>query len=239
MLIDAHVHPSLFAKPAEVYLQAEAAGILLLSMSCDVEDGQRVRELSAQFKTPAFVGIHPWYAKSAELPLGFTDLLEQPNLLGIGECGLDPESPLELKSQLELLETQLDLAAQHRLMVSLHVRKRHGELIALLKKYRGRLRGMVHNFTFSKDLARSYLDLNFKLSVGSHLLQRTPKMCEVLRFAGAGALLLETDSDGIHSGPYSTGLVRLEYETLAELLGLELNPLIEQLWNNFQSLRMR
>ena len=237
MLIDAHVHPSLFSDPAQVYRQAQAAGIMLVGMSCSLQDSRILFRLSEQFDAPACLGIHPWYAQSEQFPPEFAAFLSHPNLLGVGECGLDFQSPLPLKAQERLLEQELDFACGHELMVSLHVRKKHAELCALLRRYQGRLKGMLHNFTFSRELARSYLDLNLLLSIGSHILKRTPKMCEVIRYVGIEHLLLETDSDGSHSGPDQPDLLVAEYEVLAEILKLTVSKVQERLWQNFQTLK--
>ncbi len=238
-LIDAHVHPSLFDDPEQVYVTAAHSGITLVAMSVDAQDARRALTLAQRFSGPALMGVHPWFARSAQLPEEFWHCLEHPCLWGVGECGLDRESPLDLASQQKLLCALLEFACEHGLMVSLHVRKTHGELLRCLRAFRGRLRGMVHNFTFSEELARSYLDLNLYLSVGAHLLRRAPRLCRVLGYAGVEHLLLETDSDGVHSGPYRPQLLQEEYRVLSEVLSLPLPVVQEQLARNFRALAPR
>ncbi|MBO6258705.1 MAG: TatD family hydrolase [Succinivibrio sp.] len=237
MLTDCHIHLSLFADPVQVCTMAAQHRIRLVGVGCDVADSCKTLSLAAEFGITAMTGIHPWYAGSEVFPFeDFERFFASGLLRGIGECGLDAEIPLGLDSQIELLRGHLDFAASHDLPVNLHIRKCHDVLIRLLKTYRGTVRGIIHNFTFSKELAKEYLDLDFFLSVGHHVLYKSAKLCNTIRYAGAQRLLLETDADELHSGPYDPALLYKEAQALSEILGIEVAMLEETLEQNYVAL---
>lgn len=57
------------------------------------------------------------------------------------------------------------------------------------------MNGFVHNFTFSYDLAKKYLDLGTMLSVGHHITFNQAKLNSVLEKVGLENFVLETDAD--------------------------------------------
>ena len=88
------------------------------------------------------------------------------------------------------------MAAAYSLPLSVHIRKYHNELLKLLNEYNGKLSGIIHGFTFSKDLAKRYLDAGFMLGVGRYGLKRGRAFNEALAYAGISNLVLESDFDG-------------------------------------------
>lgn len=237
MLTDCHIHLSLFADPEQVCTMAAQHRIRLVGVGCDVADSQKTVSLAADCGITAMAGIHPWYAKDGFFPFeDFERLYASGMVKGIGECGLDGAIPLDLDVQTELLRGHLDFAAAHNLPVNLHIRKCHDVLIRLLKPYRGTIRGIIHNFTFSKEIAKEYLDLDFLLSVGHHVLYKADKLCRTLKYAGVQRVLLETDADEIHSGAYDPLLLLKEAQALSEILGTEITVLEDILEQNYVAL---
>lgn len=224
MPTDCHVHVSMYPDAAATVAAASARHVRLVGVGCSPEDSERNLRLGSALGYPAMAGIHPWYARSAVFPGDFfEDLASRFPLAGVGECGLDAvESPLSLADQQSLLEAELEFALRHHLPVNLHVRKAHGELMRVLgqKKFSG-LMGCIHNFTFSKEIARQYLERNLYLSVGHHILSKHPKMADALRFAGISRILMESDYDHLHTGPYEPALIAAETAAVAEIFGID------------------
>lgn len=230
MLTDCHLHLSLYPNPEENYLALRRSGLAAIAVSCSAEDSIKNVRLGLKLGCPVMAGYHPWFAESADFDLElFEKLCAFPCLAGIGECGLDSDARLDLDSQELLLKAQLDFALEHDFPVNLHIRKCHGALLRVLKRYGGRLRGCVHNFTFSKELAFEYLKLGLKLCCGHHLLFRHRPLCESVRLAGPQRLLLETDSGGPDCGPYDCFLLKAEFKALAEILGMDEAKLLPEL----------
>ena len=230
MLTDCHLHLSLWPNPEENYLALRRAGLDAVAVSCSAEDSIKNARLGLKLGCRIMAGYHPWFARSAAFDRElFERLCTLPCLAGIGECGLDSDADLDLNSQQLLLKAQLDFAREHELPVNLHIRKCHGTLLKVLRRYGGRLRGCVHNFTFSRELASEYLKLGLKLCCGHHLLFRHRRLCESVRLAGPQRLLLETDAGGEHCGPYDCALLKAEFSALAEILGMPEESLLPEL----------
>ncbi len=222
-LTDCHVHVSLYPGPDEICEAAYAHGISLIGVSCSLDDSVRNLEFAKAQGYKAMIGIHPWMAENREFPEDkFERLLSIYQVSGFGECGLDTESPsLNIGDQVHLLSGEIEFACRHALPLNLHVYKAHDEMIRLLRRYRSQgISGAVHNFTFSKELARDYLDCGMYLSVGRYLLKKSSRLVSSLQFAGPDRIILESDYDHVHSGPYDPELIIKLAEVYAEIFDL-------------------
>ncbi len=235
MRIDAHVHISLFPNGEQLLKKLIDKNILPLAVSCDLNDSLLNQKLSLKYHTPFLAGIHPWYVESNSFNEQlFFNLLASPLCLGIGECGLDIRKPLSL--QQDILKKQLDIAVSLDKPVSIHIYKTHGDLLKILKGYKGKLRGMIHGFNFSKELAREYLNLGFYLSFGRYLVKESAKVSELLKFVPADFILLETDADYKNHYTYDFDLPLLQYQVLSKLLNQDEASTEAVLYKNFSNL---
>ena len=132
------------------------------------------------------VGIHPWNwrrADSRALRL-LRALAAEPQVIAIGECGLDahhpqlPPSPPSilstspsklsiLESQTRLLDIHIALSEQLRKPLILHIVKAYQEIIALHNRWSPAQPWIIHGFRGKPQLARQLLDHGFHLSFGS------------------------------------------------------------------------
>ncbi|MGN0901891.1 MAG: TatD family hydrolase, partial [Succinivibrio sp.] len=228
MLIDAHLHLGMFPEPLKVCLEADAHNIALCAVSTSLEETVSLLEKleSSQFSPTVFAGIHPWYLDDSTFDGNLLEMiLKNPLVRGIGECGLDGRIQTNLQEQEMILEKHLEIASLYHFPVNLHIRGVHGQLDSVLKRYRGKVRGMIHNFTFSKEIARQYLDLGFKLSIGHHILQGHEKLLDAIKYAGVDSVLLETDLDYEHTNDYQYDLIFREYDALAQFLQISVAQL--------------
>ncbi|MBW8192838.1 TatD family hydrolase [Neiella marina] len=154
---------------------------------------------SASLQLDCALGLHPYWIREHQL----SDIaLLQAELesnhsaqVAIGECGLDAFVAPELMSkQIRLLSEQFELALAFDLPVILHVRKAHNELQQLLKRYAG-VRGVIHAFSGSVELAQSYIKLGMKLGIGGTITYaRATKTRQAVSALPLHSLLLETDA---------------------------------------------
>ena len=238
MLYDAHVHVGMFADIQSMLKSAFSSGITPVCVGINLDESFRTLNLLKEqsLKVPVFVGIHPWYLKDHRFdPVFFENLLSSDNVTGIGECGLDSKIETPLNYQIEVLEQHLEMAKHHSLPVNLHIRGCHGELISVLKKYTG-IKGFIHNFTFSYDLAKKYLDLGMMLSVGHHITFNQEKLNSVLEKVGIDSFVLETDSDFLHTGLYDPNLIKREYECICSLFNRTMQETEVIVENNLNSI---
>jgi TatD DNase family protein len=152
--------------------------------------------------------------------------------------GLDfygDKSLLKKELQMHVFEEQLDLATQHP--VVLHVVQAHGAALNILKDFS--LKGFVHNFTGSIEVAEQYLDQGILLSFGTSLLKEHFKNAqESFRKLPLEAILLESDSP---SDPLDTSdpveIYNQVIHRAAEIKALSEEEVREQISKNILSLQ--
>jgi TatD DNase family protein len=150
----------------------------------------------------ATAGVHPHYSSEldARLLAELHDLAALPEVVAVGECGLDYFRDLSPRAaQKEAFQRQLELASVIKKPVFLHQRDAHADFLAILREYRGALvGGVAHCFTGNRDELMAYLQLDLAIGItgwicderrGAHLLALVAEI-------PADRLLLETD------GPY-------------------------------------
>lgn len=145
-------------------------------------------------------GYHPHVADSfddAALSV-LRDLLGQPEVVAVGETGLDfNRSFSSRESQLRAFEQQLELATETGLPLFLHQRDAHGEFVELLRRYRsGIVGGVVHCFTDNRQALEDYLALDMYVGVTGWICdeRRGQELQGLVSLIPSDRLLLETDA---------------------------------------------
>jgi TatD DNase family protein len=171
--------------------------------------------------------------------------------IAIGECGLDYYRLEEdtKKIQQEAFIAQIELANKVGKPLMLHIRNggKKGEAstvgdayldaLGLLKAH-AKVRGDVHFFAGSWDIAKQFLDFGFTLSL-TGVITFTHDYDDVVRNTPLDMLLAETDAPYITPVPYRGGRneplhVREVVKKIAEIKGLELEKVKEQILFNSQ-----
>ena len=115
-------------------------------------------------------GIHPWWTVDAERTRRMVDalprLLEHPQVVRVGECGLDKLCGAPLQTQIEVFEAQATMAEAFGLPMTLHIVRAFDVLLRLKKQLRPTVRWTVHGFRGGPALARQLLAAGLDLSFG-------------------------------------------------------------------------
>ena len=206
-LIDTHTHldfPDFDADRTRLLARSRAWGVeRMVGLGVDQRHWQRVWDLM-QTDPPvdAAFGLHPVYLDEhrpehlTELRAWLTRLDGHAQLCAVGEIGLDYFLPqLDRDAQQRLFEGQLQLAADFNLPALLHVRRSHAQVIATLKRFKLKRGGIIHAFAGSREEAREYIKLGFKLGVGGAATwPQALRLRKVLADLPLDALVLETDA---------------------------------------------
>jgi TatD DNase family protein len=164
---------------------------------------QRVWDLAlSEPSVYAALGLHPVYLDEhrpehlQELRGWLERLAGHPKLCAVGEIGLDYYvATLDRERQQTVLDSQLQMAADFNLPALLHVRRSHADTIATLKRFKLKRAGIVHAFAGSREEAREYLKLGFKLGLGGAATwPQALRMHRVLKELPLEGVVLETDS---------------------------------------------
>lgn len=208
-LIDIGVNltnPSFDERHSTVLERAYAAGVQQLVLTgTSVEGSEQAMVLCTSLDESgqrlfSTAGIHPhsasaWSSDSAQR---LRDLLNQPRVRAVGECGLDFNRDFSPRPQQEkVLEEHLALAVELKLPVFLHERDANQRLLEILKDYRDHLpAAVVHCFTGEQQALFSYLDLDLHIGITGWICdeRRGTHLHPLVREIPRGRLMLESDA---------------------------------------------
>ena len=175
-------------------------------------------------------GIHPWVLDDADFQAkkalqALEEKLKLPQVLALGEAGLDKMHKASFKQQIELFERQIEFSEALQKPMILHDVRSHNEIIALRKKHKAQQPWIVHGFSGTEQDIKQLIGQGIYLSVGESLLHPERKIYKSFKFIDLDYLFLETDMAEIG--------VETVYETAANLLGMDLSDLQTRIFANF------
>ena len=178
-------------------------------------------------------GIHPWALDNADFQLEeefflLEKRLQSPNVLALGEAGLDKMHKDSFEQQIAVFERQIELSEALQKPMILHDVKSHNEIIALRKKHKAQQPWILHGFNGTEQDIRQLTGQGLYLSVGESLLHSERKIAKSLKNIPLEMLFLETDMAEID--------IETVYETAAKLLEIDINALRAQIFSNFAAL---
>jgi TatD DNase family protein len=254
MFVDSHCHlsfPELQGRLGAIRAEMAAAGVdraLCICTTLEEFDGVHALAL-AHDNFWATVGVHPDI--EGVLEPGVDDLVQRaalPRVVAIGETGLDyyrlaGRSIDDMEWQRERFRVHIRAAVATGLPLVVHTRSASADTLALLREEgAGRVRGVFHCFTETREVARAALDLGFMISFSGILtFKNAEELREVAREVPLDRCLIETDSPYLAPMPHrgktnSPAYVPLVAAKLAELKGLPLQDVAEATSRNFESL---
>src|SRR3546814_3489228 len=117
-------------------------------------------------KTAYDMRISDWSSDVCSSDL-LRDWFEREHPVAVGECGLDHfVEGLDHDAQQSCFEGQLALAREYDLPVIVHARRVVDAVVASIRSV-GKLRGVVHSWSGSRQQAEQLWDLGFMLEIGS------------------------------------------------------------------------
>ena len=178
-------------------------------------------------------GVHPDHAgeMDEECMKELSRLAKLDKIVAIGEIGLDyywDTAPHEV--QREWFIRQLQLALEVDLPVVIHSREATQETLDIMKEmYRrseGKLRGVIHCFSGSAEIAKEYTDMGFYIGVGGVVtFKNGKKLKEVVEAMPLDKLVIETDCPYLAPVPFrgkrnDSTLLTYVIEEIATLRGM-------------------
>jgi len=185
--------------------RAAAAGVVQMVVTgSSGPSTQRALELSRASPGQLFAtaGVHPHHAVDLDQELleRLSELATAPEVVAIGECGLDYFRNFSPPArQQQAFHQQLELASRLRKPVFLHQRDAHTDFLAILREHRAAIvGGVAHCFTGDAAQLTAYLDLGLAIGITGWICdeRRGAHLLPMMRSIPADRLLLETD------GPY-------------------------------------
>lgn len=145
------------------------------------------------------MGVHP--SETGELDENsFRWLREQcaaDKVVAVGEIGLDYHwKEPEVHIQKKWFERQLELAREVSLPVIIHSREAARDTLDMMQALRAdEIGGVVHCFSYTKEIAREYLQMDYYFGIGGVItFPNAKKLKEAVEYIPMEKILLETDS---------------------------------------------
>ncbi|HEC30546.1 MAG TPA: TatD family deoxyribonuclease [Candidatus Yonathbacteria bacterium] len=213
-IIDIHSHiqfPDYVDEVGSVIARMKEKKVGTIVVGTDLKSSRDAVLLAEKYENVyASVGLHPNDVFEEDFDVGeFRKLVDNRKTVAIGECGLDyfrtQKTEENKEKQKEVLEKQIDLAVEFDLPLMIHCREAYDDLIEIFdeqkKKYGTKLRGNIHFFAGSWDIARKFLRLNFTLSF-TGVITFTSDYDEVIKNIPLDKIMVETDSPFVSPVPH-------------------------------------
>lgn len=208
----AHYDDEAFDQDRELLLESmEQQGIGTVVNVC-ASIGQFGRTVALTEKYPfvyGAVGVHPDDAdKMTEETLReIREISHLKKIIAIGEIGLDyywHKEECEHKRQQEMFRAQMDIAREEKLPFMIHSREAAKDTLDIVREYMkgGMYGGIIHCFSYGKEMAEEYLKMGLYLGIGGVVtFKNARKLKEVVEYAPLDQLVLETDSPYLSPEP--------------------------------------
>lgn len=248
MIFDTHAHyddPSFDEDREDLLASFPEAGIgRVTNICCTLRSLETTRKLTENYSwIYGAAGIHPENAgeltEETFARVRKTALL--PKFVAVGEIGLDyheKEAPSRETQKLWFVR-QLELAREIGKPVVIHSRDAAKDTLDIMKGARaGEIGGVIHCFSYPREIAREYLSMGFYLGIGGvSTYQNARRLLEVIRYAPMDRLVLETDSPYLapepKRGTRNTSLnLPLVVQAIAQVKGMKPEDVEQAAWDN-------
>lgn len=203
MIFDTHAHyddEAFDLDRDEMLTQLKEHGIeAVTNVGASMKSCKATLELTRKYPfVYGAVGVHP--NETGELSEADMNwLLEaamEEKIVAVGEIGLDYywEEP-DHETQKKWFVRQLALAEKVKLPIIIHSREAARDTLDIMKaEQAGKLGGVIHCFSYSKEMAREYLNMGFYLGIGGVVtFKNAKKLKEVVEYMPMEQMVLETD----------------------------------------------
>ena len=173
------------------------------------------------------LGFHP--TELDDFSYDYLDWLDKnidnDKIVALGEIGLDYHyENTDKEKQIDVLKRQLDIAVKHNKPIIFHCRDAIGDTYNILKKYN--LKGTMHAYSGSLDMALKFIKLGYCLGVGGVVTFKNAKnIVEVIKNVDLKYIVLETDAPYLTPEPYrgkknNSSYIPLIAEKVASIKGI-------------------
>ncbi len=253
-LIDTHCHLDFgdFDKDRdEVIRRAYDGGVRkIINIGCDLERAKKALEIAQKYDFIfATVGLHPQEAADGneKFFLELKNLLKEPKVVAIGECGLefyDKYDNYETREkQKEVFLRQLELAKEFKKPVIIHCRNAYSEVLEILKEEKEKnpeLNGVVHFFSGRMSQAEDFFKLGFLISF-TGVITFARDYDRVIKEAPLEKIMIETDAPFVAPVPFrgkrnEPFYVKYVVEKIAEIKNLTFEEVVTATMKNAEEL---
>lgn len=240
-LVDSHCHLNYLDAPTDAISAARERGVEdLLCIGVEADAIDAVLDFAGNDEHIwATVGEHP--GNASEDQSWIMPLTRHQKVIGLGEMGLDYHYEQDAQRrtlQRRSFAAQMNIASETGLPVVIHTRSAEQDTLQILGEH-PEVRGVLHCFTESWDMAEKALDMGYFISIsGIVTFANADNVRHVARQVPDERLLIETDAPWLAPVPHrgkqnQPAFVADTAAYLAELRDVTLEHLAEQTYTNF------
>lgn len=230
-------------------------------IGANINDSEKEKQIAKKYneinEMPKFyyvVGDHPdeipkFYPDSSE-GIKYLDKLEsicyddsnKLEAIAIGEIGLDYYGDSKTKEDYELQKSwfiaEVNLAKKLDLPIVVHSRDACKDTLDIIKTYASKVSGIIHCFSYEKEVALEYADMGFCIGVGGVVtFKNGRKLKEVVEAIPIENIVTETDAPWLTPMPYrgkrnESSYIKYVIEEIARIKKIDVETSAEVLYNN-------
>jgi len=245
MLVDTHVHLNsnkyIDNLPEVIQRALDNSVETMIVVGYDKETNKLAIELAEKYPfIYATVGFHPTDAK--DIKPGDYELLtkqiQHERVVGVGECGLDFYWDKGfINEQVEVFKRQIELSRKYNKPLIIHMRDATEATYNVLSEYKN-LKGIMHCYSGSPEMAKNFLDLGLHISLGGPVtFKNGHKPKKVAEMVPIDKLLIETDAPYLSPHPFrgktnEPSRVKLVAEEIAKIRNVSYEIIAEETTKN-------
>jgi TatD DNase family protein len=168
---------------------------------------------------------------------------QKDKVVAVGEIGLDYYWDNESHDvQKKWFIKQLELARELDLPVIIHSRDAAADTLEIMKEYGQGLRGVIHCFSYSIELAREYVKMGYYIGIGGVVtFKNGRKLKEIAAEIPLERILLETDCPYLAPVPFRgkrncSAYISYVAQEIANLKGISYEEVVAQTEKNGKEL---
>ncbi len=177
------------------------------------------------------VALHPWNASYhlwQQSKYIVENLAKQPNVLAIGETGIDALRGASKNEQQDIFREHIRIAESNNKPLIIHCVRAFNEVIECKKESKSNVPWIIHGFSSRRTIADKLLAHGCLLSFGAAILHNGSHLEEICRYVPENMFFIENDD--------SNSAVSLLYEKIAHLRDVPVNYLQDILYHQWQTI---
>lgn len=240
MLIDVHAHLDHCKKEIdEIIENAKKAGIkVIIANGINKESNRKVIDFSKKYDiVKAALGIYPIDAlKMSDGDFNTElDFIEKQKIVAIGEIGLDYKWSQEKEKQKIRFIELLNLAKRIKKPIIVHSRRAEKDVLDILDGFK--LKVILHCFAGNMALVDKAISKGYYFSISTNVVF-SDQMQKIVKRVDINHLFAETDAP--YLSPFKSkenepAFVVEAYKKIAELKGMDLQEVVNNVWMNYQN----
>ena len=246
MIFDTHAHyddDQFLDDQDELLTSLPDEGVgTIVNVGASLDGCKNAMELAKKYPfIYAAVGVHPDCAgelneeKFAELE----KWCHEEKVVAVGEIGLDyhwDEYPRDVQKHWFI--RQIELARKLNLPINVHSRDASEDTFQIMKEHAQGLKGIIHCFSGSKELAVEYVKMGFHIGVGGVVtFKNGKKLKQVVEAIPLTSIVLETDCPYLAPEPFrgkrnNSAYIKYVAEEIARLKDTTCEDVLKQTEKN-------